>query len=466
VTFVFQKDSFLSAPPEAVFELHERPDAFRMLTPPSSSVDVVSTATTLRPSEEVVRFDARVLGLSFPFAMVHTVYRKPELFVDEQLRGFFDTWRHDHRFVRGGFRDDPATMLSDRIAYSHPLLYAGNFVVRRRLAGLFAFRHDATRGGLADVIRAGPRPDHVVVTGATGLIGRRLVEILVEKGSRVTALVRSPERARAILGEGVDAVRWDFSRPDEREWTSSLEGADAVVHLAGTPLFAHRWTPAFKREMEESRTLSTRGLVEAIAASRSKPKVLVTASAVGYYGTDPRRLADEKTDPADDLLARLCVAWEKEARAVEAEGIRSVQVRTGVVLSPRSGALKEMLLPFRLGAGGVLGAPDRWINWVHLEDVARILLMAILDEPMRGPVNAVSPHPVSNKTLAHTLARVLRRPCLLRYPEAVLKLLIGEAGAYTSGGARVLSDHVRARGYEFFFDDLETALRSLLGRPR
>ncbi len=465
MTFVFQKDSFFSVPPERVFELHERPDAFRLLSPEDFDVEVRSTASTLEPSTDIVRFDAKVLGLRFPFAMVHTAYRKPELFVDEQLEGFFDTWRHDHRFVRGGYRGDPATMLSDRIACSHPLLLAGSFVVRRRLARLFAFRHRVTGEELAEATRQGPRPERVVVTGATGLIGERLVRVLLEKGSRVTALVRSPERARALLGEGADLVRWDLSRPDDRGFAASLEGADAVVHLAGTPLFARRWNDSFKKEMEESRTLSTRSLVEAVRACREPPRAFVCASAVGIYGVDGRALVDESAPPADDLLARICLAWEKEARAVEDAGARSVQVRIGVVLSPRSGALREMLPLFRLGAGGVLGRPDRWINWIHLEDVVRILLMAILDEELRGPLNAVSPHPATNKTLAHTLARVLRRPCLMRYPEGLLRLAIGEAGAYSSGGPRVRADRVVRAGYGFFFDDLETALRSLLGRP-
>lgn len=465
MSFVFQKDSFFSVPPETLFELHERPDAFRLLSPASFDVVVRSTASTLKPSTDIVRFDAKILGLSFPFTMVHTAYRKPELFVDEQLRGFFDTWRHDHRFIRGGYRRDPATLLSDRIAYSHPLLLAGNFVVRRHLSGLFAFRHEVTRRELAEATRSGPRPERVVVTGATGVIGERLVEILLEKGTKVTALVRSPERARARLGDGVDLVPWDFTRPDDRGFAASLEGADAVVHLAGTPLFAQRWTDSFKKEMEESRTLSTRALVEAIRGCRVPPRAFVCASAVGIYGVDGEALVDEDAAPADDLLARICLAWEKEARAVEDVGVRPVQVRIGVVLSKRAGALREMLPLFRLGLGGVLGRPDRWINWIHLEDVARIHLMALLDETMRGPFNAVAPHPASNKILAHTLARVLRRPCLMRYPERVMRLVIGEAGDYSSGGPRVLADCVVERGYDFFFTDLETALRNVLGRP-
>jgi uncharacterized protein (TIGR01777 family) len=192
---------------------------------------------------------------------------------------------------------------------------------------------------------------------------------------------------------------------------------------------------------------------------------LVSASAQGIYGRDPERLVDEASPEGDDLLARLCVAWEQEARVAEDVGIRAVQVRIGIVLSPESGALREMLLPFKLGLGGVLGHPHPWINWIHLEDCVRILLMAVLDESMLGPINAVAPHPVTNKIFAHTLARVLRRPCLLRYPPFLMRALIGEAGDYSSGGPRVRADLVQEGGYEFFFQELEPALRSLLGRP-
>jgi len=462
---VFQKETFLSAPPEAVFAFHEHPEAFRILSPPSFNVDVRSTASTLRPSEDIVRFNTNVMGLSFPFAMVHTVYRPPGLFVDEQLIGFFSYWKHEHRFLRGGWREDPATLLRDRIEYSHPLLIAGNFVVKGRLGGLFEFRHDATRRELAEAMRGGPTTGRVVVTGATGLIGRRLVEVLVDKGIEVTALVRSPERSRSLFDDSVTTARWDFTKPEKGNWRDHIDGADAVVHLAGTPLFAKRWTPDFKKEMEESRTLSTRQLVEAISAAKQRPKVLINASAQGIYGVDPERLVREGSAFGDDILSRICIAWEKEARAVEAAGVRSVQARIGIVLSPESGALKEMLPFFKLGFGGVLGSPSPWINWIHLEDCVRMLLMALLDESLEGPLNVVSPHPVPNKTFAHTLARVLRRPCLARYPEALMRLVMGEAGSYSSGGPRVTADLAEEHGYEFFYDELEPALRNLLCRP-
>jgi hypothetical protein len=466
----FVKESFYSVSSQELFELHERPDAFRLLSPPDFKVEVHNTATTIKPSEEVVGFTIRVMGVPFRHGMVHTVYQKPDLFIDEQLHGPFATWKHEHRFIQAGWEDAPATMMQDRIDYAHPLLFAGNFVVSMPLGSLFEARHEITRKEMRASIKArrGDRkPKHVVITGATGLIGGRLTEILVEEGERVTLLVRNPEKARRRFGEAVSYATWDFERPEEGDWKAAVAEADALVHLAGTPLFSKRWTPEFKRKMKESRTASTRQLVEFIKASDHKPSSFVSASAVGIYGMDPTRLVSETSPPdADDLLADICIDWEKEARAVESAGVRAVQIRIGVVLDKRSGALKEMLPLFLLGGGGVLGQPDRWLNWIHLEDCVRIFHMAIFHDELQGPVNAVGPHPVSNKTFAHTLAHVLRRPCLMRYPEALIRMGIGEAGKYAAGSPRATADLIREKGYTFFFQDLESALRNLLGRPR
>ncbi len=466
----FVKETFYSLSAEELFDFHERPDAFRLLTPPELKVEVHSSATTIKPSEEVVRFTIRVMGIPFKHAVVHTAYDRPRLFVDEQVQGPFTTWKHEHRLIEGGWKRDPAVLLHDRIDYSHPLLFAGNFMVTRPLNKLFDERHRITGQEIQKVLvekRADRPPRHVVITGATGLIGARLAEVLVDKGERVTLLVRNLDKAKRRFGEEVELAQWDFTRPDEGDWKAPLAEADAVVHLAGTPLFGHRWTPEFKREMKESRTESTRQLVEAIKAQEHKPEVFLSASAVGIYGLDHTRLANEQSEPdRDDLLADICIDWEEEARRVEAAGVRSVQTRIGVVLEPSHGALKEMYPLFWTGGGGVLGRPERWINWIHLEDVIRIMHMALFNDEIQGPINVAGPHPVTNKTFAHTLAYVMNRPCLMRYPEALIRLGIGEAGKYAAGGARVSSDLIQEKGYTFFFNQLEPALRSLLRRPR
>ena len=314
----FIKESFFSASPQQLFEFHERKDAFSLLTPASQNIEVLSTASTLRPSEDVVRFITTFLFLKFRFEMIHTLYEPYEAFVDEQQKGLFSSWRHQHRFIPGGWSGDPAVLMHDRIDYSHPLAIALKPFVNHRLESLFRFRHEVTSQEIHNSIRSqeAAQPGKVVITGATGLIGKRIVSILLEKGYEVVALVRNIDKARKVLDKDVTLILWDFTRPEQKDWQKSLDHAVGVIHLAGTPLFQQRWTPAFKREIEESRILSTRQLVEAIGLAARKPEVFISASALGIYGTDPGRVVDEASPATDDLLARICINWEKEARQV------------------------------------------------------------------------------------------------------------------------------------------------------
>ena len=293
----FRRELFASASKQELFSFHERDDAFTLLTPASANIEVASTASTLAPSDDVVRFAVKFGPLKFWFENVHTVYQPFDLFVDEQRKGLFTEWRHEHRFREAAWVEDPASMLTDEILYAHPLLPFFNLFVRHRLGKLFEYRHRVTvrevHGGRES--RAGQAGGPVVITGATGLIGRRIVQILVESGSTVIALVRNVERARKLLGDRVTCVYWDFRQPEEGDWKRHLREADGVIHLAGAPLFERRWNAAFKREIEESRTLGTRQLVDAITASEKKPRVFISASALGYYGVDPKRVVDETT---------------------------------------------------------------------------------------------------------------------------------------------------------------------------
>jgi uncharacterized protein len=461
----FVAESFFSAPRADLFAFHERDDAFRLLTPDWAGVDVISTVSTLQPSDEIAAFKTGLGPVKFRFEMAHTGYEKDRLFVDEQRKGLFSSWRHEHRFTEAGWERDPGSLLSDRIDYAHPLLPFMNAFVRPRLKKLFTERHRVTAEHLHTKPSAGDACRTVVLTGATGLIGARVAELLAAKGNRVLAFVRDPARAERRLGDTVIPVRWDFKDPGSGDWRSYLAQADSVIHLAGTPLFSKRWSVAFKKEMLESRAGSTRQLTTALREMGRRPESFITASAVGIYGTHPEVDAAEDEPAADDLLARICVDWEKEARAPEEQGVRTAQIRIGVVLSPEGGALKEMLPLFRLGFGAVLGERRPWINWIHLEDCARIIAMAAEHEGCSGPVNAVAPNPARNAQLTTTLAKVLRRPALLRLPMSMLKLAIGEAGGYASGGARARSGRVESLGYRFFFEDLEGALRNLLAKP-
>ncbi|MCP4605707.1 MAG: TIGR01777 family protein [Proteobacteria bacterium] len=460
----FKKASFFSVPKRELFEFHERDDAFSVLTPASENIEVQSTASTLAPSDEVVRFAVNFGPLKFRFENIHTAYEPFELFVDEQRKGLFSEWRHEHGFKEAGWEKDPASMLNDKIDYAHPLLRLFNPFVKHRLGHLFEYRHRATERE----VHMGSKTNEelskkrVVITGATGLIGKRITQILIEKGAHVIVFARNEKKVNELFGDEVTCVHWDFSEPETGDWKDHLAKADSVIHLAGTPLFKQRWNAKFKQEMEQSRVMGTRQLVEAIIESDRKPNSFVSASALGIYGTDPQRTVDESASPTDDLLARICINWENEAKRLETQGVRTVQMRIGIVLSTESGALKELLPLFRTGMGGTMGHAHRFINWIHLEDVARISVMALLNDEMRGPYNAVAPRPVENAEFAKAIARVLRRPNLMKYPPSLLKIIIGEAGEYASGGPRALSDRIQQTGYAFFFDELDSALSNLI----
>ena len=305
---------------------------------------------------------------------------------------------------------------------------------------------------------AGASAPRVTLTGATGLLGSRLVSALRERDAEVTVLTRAPERARARLGD-VETVAW--SPCEEPAPTQALRGRDAVVHMAGEPV-AQRWGAAARRAIRDTRTLGTRNLVQGLAAARPGPRVLVSSSAIGYYGMHGEEPLDEDAPPGEDFLASVCVEWEAAAAEARAFGTRVVQVRTGVVLDRRGGALAKMLPPFRLGLGGPVAGGRQYVSWVHTEDVTGMMLAALADERWSGPVNATAPDPASNRELARVLGRVLGRPALLPVPALALRALYGEMAEIVTGGARVLPAKALVLGYQFAYPRLEPALRAAL----
>jgi uncharacterized protein (TIGR01777 family) len=302
----------------------------------------------------------------------------------------------------------------------------------------------------------------VAVTGATGTIGRHAIGALLERGDHVIALSRDPDRTREKLGADVEAHAW----PDPKSApapAAAVAHADAVLHLLGEPI-AQRWSDDAKREIQDSRVLSTRSLVAAIAAlpEDQRPRVLVSQSATGYYG--PR--GDEpvpESDPAGaDFLAHVTVEWEKEADAATSAGLRVATTRTGVVLSPSGGALEKMLPPFKLGVGGPVAGGRQYVPWIHLDDVVGAMLRCLDDDAARGPVNVTAPTPVTNGELSKTLGRVLHRPAVLPVPGIALHALYGEMATIVLTGQRAVPARLGELGYQFRHPELEAALRNVL----
>lgn len=301
----------------------------------------------------------------------------------------------------------------------------------------------------------------ILITGVTGLVGSRLAAQLLMSRSEIVALSRDPSRAQ----EKVPAVSraWKWS-PESAVPEQAVQGVDAVVHLAGETV-AGRWTEEKKRSIEQSRVEGTRRVVEAIEAlpADQRPYVLVSASAIGYYGDTGERDVVETDPPADDFLAKVCVDWEREAMRAESLGVRVVTPRIGLVMSREGGALERMLPIFKMGLGGKLGTGRQWWPWIHLDDVIGIVQHAIAHRDLRGPINATAPTPVRQSEFAEVLARVLRRPAFMPAPAFAIKTALGEFGAEVLGSRKVLPQRALETGYRFRFPDLEPALRDLLG---
>jgi uncharacterized protein len=293
----------------------------------------------------------------------------------------------------------------------------------------------------------------IVITGATGTIGRALVGELTARGDEVTALSRNP----ATAGLGVETLEWGDPK-GERPPAGSLRARDAVVHLLGETM-AQRWTDDAKREIRDSRVLSTRNLVAALAElpEGERPGTLVSQSAVGWYGPRGDERLDEDQPAGNDFQATLVREWEAEAQ--KAEGMRVVLTRTGVVLSPQGGALEKMLPFFKLGIGGPVAGGGQYVPWVHLDDVVGSIAF-LLGEQLSGPVNVTAPEPVTNKELSRTLGRVLRRPAVAPVPALAVKALYGEMATIVTTGQRAVPARLMEVGYAFRRPDLENALRS------
>jgi NAD dependent epimerase/dehydratase family enzyme len=324
----------------------------------------------------------------------------------------------------------------------------------------------------------------VVVTGATGMIGRQLCNELIARGYAVVAFSRDPQQARAAVPGAAEYVAW--SAAEDGAWASAIDNAHGVIHLAGASLFGKRWSPEYKREIIRSREVGTRGLVNAMVKARTKPRAFVSMSAVGYYGPHGAEIIDESGAAGHDFLAQVCQAWEREARPAEDLGVRTVIFRSGVVLSAGerpglpidlggfaldrpglvlatdAGAFPLLAMPFYFFAGGPILPGTQYLSWIHADDTVGLLLLALEDERARGPLNATAPTPATNAAIARTVGRVLGRPSWLPVPGFALKLALGEMADMITTGQRVVPKQAQHLGYTFKYATDEQAIRAIL----
>jgi uncharacterized protein len=308
-----------------------------------------------------------------------------------------------------------------------------------------------------------PAVKRIVIAGGTGFIGRHLVRALAERGDQVSVLSRSAENAERALGGAARAVV--YSPLERGTWYEALNGADAVVNLAGEQVVGRRHTKETKRKMRESRVETTHRLVEAIAEAKSRPPLLISASGIDYYGAHEKSEAvDETAAPGAAALSQLCVEWEEAARRAEAYGVRVVCARFGIVLAADGGALEQMVRPFRLFAGGPIGSGEQVVSWIHIDDAVAMLLRCIDEQGLAGPVNVVAPNAVTNAELARAIGRSIGRPSWLPAPGFALKLMFGSDGAEPIlTGRRVVPEVMRRHQFVWRYPQIDAALAETLG---
>lgn len=299
----------------------------------------------------------------------------------------------------------------------------------------------------------------IFLTGGTGLIGSRLVPRLLERHDQVVLLTRRPSEVQDRF-RGCTIV--EGNPMQSGLWMDTAAESDAVINLAGENIFAHRWNDSFKQTLRESRSTSTRHVVEALKRQAHPSRVLISASAIGYYGPHGDEEIDEVSSPGNDFQGGLCVAWEQTASEARTAGVRVVLVRIGVVLDKTGGALSRLLTPFRMGLGGPIGSGRQWISWIHYKDLVGIFFLALDRPEAQGPINGTAPQPVTNRDFARALGRALHRPAFLPTPVFGLRMLLGEAADVVASGQRVLPRKALALGYSFRFPTLDTALDDIM----
>lgn len=432
--------SVIDAPIADVFAWHERPGAVKRLTPPWQPVRVVEEATSLRDGQAVMALPG---GLRWKAQHEADYYRPGRQFVDH-LVSPPATWRHIHKFRP---EDNDTTRMTDLVVTLAPAV---------ALRSMFQYRHRQLIDDLAVHRRmADLRKEKltVAITGSSGTVGSSLSALLSTGGHKVIRLVRGES-------QGDHERQWDPHSPA----ADLLEGVDAVIHLAGESI-AGRFTDARMRAIRDSRVEPTKKLVE--IAARQGVETFVSASAIGFYGPDREgEVLEEDSPRGDGFLADVVDEWEGATQPAATTGMRIVQVRTGIVLTPQGGVLAINRPLFQASLGGPMGTGQEWFSWIGIDDLLDIYLRALIDPAMTGPFNAVSPQPVRNREYARILARVLRRPALLPVPRFGPRIMLGEQGAeeLAETNQYVSAERLLGHGHQFRHPDLESTLRHLFGR--
>lgn len=455
---IFERKSKIDAPVEEVFKWHARPGAIERYSPPWDPISVVEKTGGIESGAEV-KLKMKAGPVSYLWHARHTDYIENRLFRDEQVRGPFSKWIHTHEFEP---IDENSCFIRDSIEYKlppHPMRNRiSNQMVRNKLSAIFSYRHRVLAQDLAQQMSAKDRSAKTIaVTGSSGVLASALIPFLTTAGHRVIKLVRRKE------GLKTDEIFWD---PAEGKIDAErLEEADVIIHLAGEHIGKGRWTKEKKKRILSSRVLSTRLLVDTITQYEKYPETFISASAIGYYGDRGDTELFETDKPGDDFISMVCRNWEEEAAPARKAGIRTVNLRIGVVLDPLGGALAQLLPSFKLGIGTRIASGRQYVSWIGLNDVVGAIYHIMHHTNIKGAVNMVSPNPCTNEELSRTLANVLSSKRIATVSAPLIKTVFGEMGKeILLSSARVMPGILKQTGYTYRYAQLNDLLKHVLGK--
>nr|WP_319394601.1 TIGR01777 family oxidoreductase [uncultured Desulfobacter sp.] len=453
---VFTHKTTIHAPVSKVFAWHAKAGAINRLTPPWAPLALVSRKGRGIDKGVEVTFKIKVFGIPMTWQARHIDYKENQMFRDHQLKGPFAEWEHSHLFHE---QTADSTVMEDRVKFRLPFgIFSLPFYgyAKKELERMFTYRHRVLKHDMEH--RVGKIPtQRILISGGSGPIGKALVSFLTTCGHDVIRLVRDP----SLRSEGT--CFWD---PYQNIFDVDAVGpVDTVINLNGLDISRGRWTSRQRAKILDSRVIPTRVLVEKMKRMGRPPGTFISASAIGFYGDCGDDRLTEKSEGKDCFISRVCSQWEAASMGAEKAGIRTVQLRIGVVLTPAGGALERMYLPFLMGLGPRLAGGGQYMSWIGMEDVLGSILHILGNDEIRGPVNLTAPEPVTNGEFTRTFARVLGRRAPFVLPEVVVTALWGEMGKETLlASARVLPEKLIKSGYRFMYPRLETALGHELGR--
>ena len=453
-----------------LFAWHIREGALERLNPPWHQFKVIERIGNIQ-NGGTVKIKMKIAGpIHTTWLVKHSDYVEGKQFRDRQIRGLFSSWTHTHLFNP---LELSSCVLDDHVEYSLPggslSEIIASSIINNKLNQMFDYRHRLTSGDLrvhsnANKIRGNERPMTIGITGSSGFLGSSLIPFLTTGGHRVVRFLRHPVGDDDNF-KNVKSIQWN---PSSSSASLNDENIDAVVNLAGENIFG-RWTKKKKKRIFDSRVNTTKSLCKLLSSLDKPPKVLVSASATGYYGDRADEILTEESSPSpssNDFLSYVCKNWEESTQIAKESGIRVVNVRLGIVLSSSGGMLSKILLLFKLGLGGRIGNGNHYMSWIGLDDLLGLILYAIADKSIAGPVNTVSPNPITNHDFVSTLGKVMSRPTIFSIPKSMIKLPLGEELAHAAllSSTRVIPERLIKMGYQFRFPYLESVLRHTLGK--